>query len=164
MRKFTTATIAMAMMGAVVLSGVSMAKADGYGTAGCGLGSIVFGSKPGIIQVLAATTNGTFGSQTFGISTGTSNCKDTAPSVVSAKAFIQANREAVAKDIARGQGETITNLAALAGCNSDKAVGAALQRDFKSIFPTEKVSDIAVSDSVVSSLQSHPELACHTLS
>ena len=124
----------------------------------------MFGNKPGIIQVLAATTNGTFGSQTFGISTGTSNCKDTAPSVVSAKAFIQANREAVAKDIARGQGETITNLTALAGCTSDKAVGSELQKDFKQIFPTEKVSDIQVSDSVVSMLQAHPELACHTLS
>ncbi len=163
MHKYITTTIAMGILGVAAL-GTSVAKADPYGTAGCGLGSIVFGNKPGIVQVLAATTNGTFGSQTFGISTGTSNCKDTAPSTASAKAFIQANREAVAKDIARGQGETISNLTALAGCHDDKAVGAALQKDFAQIFPTEKVTDIQVSDSVVSMLQAHAELACHSLS
>jgi Protein of unknown function (DUF3015) len=163
MRKFISATIAMSLCGAFTLSTVSIAKADGYGTAGCGLGSIVFGNKPGIIQVLAATTNGTFGTQTFGITTGTSNCKDSAPSVVSAKAFIQANREAIAKDVARGQGETISSLTTLAGCENDKAVGARLQQDFKEIFPSEKVTDIQVSDSIVSTLQAHPELACKQL-
>jgi hypothetical protein len=163
MRKYLTSTLAIGLMGVATLSSISIAKADGYGTAGCGLGSIVFGNKPGIVQVLAATTNGTFGTQTFGITTGTSNCKDTAPSVVSAKAFIQANREALAKDVARGQGETISSLSTLAGCKDDKAVGAALQQDFKQIFPTEKVTYIAVSDSVVSSLRAHADLACHEL-
>src|SRR5690348_11977029 len=46
-----------------------------YGMAGCGLGSLVFGPNDApVAQVLAATTNGTFASQTFGISSGTSNC------------------------------------------------------------------------------------------
>ncbi|HEX7480312.1 MAG TPA: DUF3015 family protein [Polyangiales bacterium] len=165
MRKHITMTIAMGLLGVATLAAVGTAKAEeGYGMAGCGLGSLLFGTKPGIIQVLAATTNGTSASQTFGITTGTSNCKDTKAGTASAKAFIQANREAVSKDIARGQGETITNLAALAGCGSDKAVGAALQRDFKAIFPSEKVSDVAVSDSVVNMLRSHSELACRDLS
>src|SRR3954469_2639303 len=46
-----------------------------YGMAGCGLGSLIFGpvNSPGA-QILAATTNSTFGSQTFGITSGTSNC------------------------------------------------------------------------------------------
>jgi Protein of unknown function (DUF3015) len=161
MRKYISATIAMSLCGAFALTAAT-AKADGYGTAGCGLGSIVFGNKPGIVQVLAVTTNYT-GIQTFAISSGTSNCKDSAPSLVNAKAFIQANREAIAKDVARGQGETISSLTTLAGCGSDKAVGAQLQQDFKQIFPTEKVTDVQVSDSIVSTLQAHPELACKQL-
>ena len=67
----------LVLVGALVLSLVSFsgsAFAAGYGDAGCGLGSIVFGSEQGGVQVLAATTNGTFYSQTFGITTGTSNC------------------------------------------------------------------------------------------
>ncbi|HEY8553803.1 MAG TPA: DUF3015 family protein [Burkholderiales bacterium] len=41
----------------------------------CGWGSKLFDGQRGVVpQVLAATTNGTFGSQTFGISSGTSGC------------------------------------------------------------------------------------------
>lgn len=140
------------------------AHADPYGMAGCGLGSLIFKDKPGIVQVLAATTNGTFGTQTFGITTGTSNCESTKASAQSTKAFVQANREAVSKDIARGSGETISSLSTLAGCSNPNAVGATLQKEFKTIFPNEQVSDVAVSDSVVQALQAHSELACHSLS
>jgi hypothetical protein len=166
MRRQSTLTIAMGLMGISLCAAVSVpsvASADPYGTAGCGLGSMLFKDKPGIIQIFAATTNGTFGTQTFGITSGTSNCESTKSGTASAKAFIQANREAFAKDIARGNGETIANLSALAGCKSDALVGATLQQDFKQIFPSEQVSDIAVSDSVVSSLRAHPELACGDL-
>ncbi|MFN8945903.1 MAG: DUF3015 family protein, partial [Pseudobdellovibrionaceae bacterium] len=48
---------------------------QGYGMAGCGLGSVVFGDKPGFIQIFAATLNSIGGNQTFGISLGTSNCE-----------------------------------------------------------------------------------------
>jgi len=42
---------------------------------GCGLGYMVFKGKDGLLsQTCAATTNGTFGNQTFGISTGTLEC------------------------------------------------------------------------------------------
>ena len=52
-----------------------------YGTAGCGLGSLVFGDQPGIIQIVAATLNG-IGGQTFAITSGTSNCGEAAVSVL----------------------------------------------------------------------------------
>jgi hypothetical protein len=166
MRKYIALAISGISAGLVgVAAVVPMAHADDtYGTAGCGLGSILFGDKPGIVQVLAATTNGLLGNQTFAITTGTSNCEDTAASAENTKAFIQANREAVAKDIARGAGETISSVATLAGCADAAAVGAALQKNFKSIFPSEQVSDIAVSESVVNTLQAHPELSCRSLS
>jgi len=147
-----------------VLLSAGYAHAGGYGSAGCGLGSILFGDKPGLVQVLAATTNGLFANQTFAISTGTSNCSNTGGGVASTKAFIQANREAVSKDVARGSGETIASLSSLAGCSDQAAVAATLQKEFKTIFPNEQVSDISVSDSVVSTLLAHTELGCSELS
>ena len=59
----------------VLSAGVAYADAENpaatgkstYGLAGCGLGSMVFGDQKGMIQILAATTNNTFGTQTFGI-------------------------------------------------------------------------------------------------
>lgn len=51
----------------------SMAAQNNVGS--CGWGSKVFEGKSGIApQVLAVTTNGTSGNQTFGITFGTSGC------------------------------------------------------------------------------------------
>ena len=131
-----------------------------YGTAGCGLGSMAFGAQPGIIQVLAATTNGFFGTQTFGITSGTSNCGEAAAGVSGTKTFIEGNREALAKDAARGSGETITTLTALAGCKDAKAVGAVLQKRFSNLFPGESAPVEKVSEAVIGTLRAEPALAC----
>jgi hypothetical protein len=134
-----------------------------YGTAGCGLGSLLFGNKPGIVQIFAATTNGTFANQTFAITTGTSNCSDTSGGSASAKVFIQANREALTKDIARGQGETLRNLSNLAGCGNATGVATTLQKNFSAIFPAASTSTDQVSDSILSTLKGDKTLACTNL-
>ena len=106
---------------------------QGYGVAGCGLGSVAFGPKPGPIQIIAATLNGTSGSQTFGISSGTSNCDIPAMGQQTA-AFIEVNHEAVANDAARGQGETMAGLAFILNCSDAKALGQALRQNYEKIF------------------------------
>jgi hypothetical protein len=130
-----------------------------YGTAGCGLGSMAFGDQPGGVQILAATTNGLFGTQTFGITTGTSNC---GPGMFASgtKNFVEANREALAKDVARGQGEAIGALTQINACADSRAVGAALQRDFSKIFPSEDASSEAVTDAILRTLHGDATLAC----
>jgi hypothetical protein len=132
----------------------------GYGPAGCGLGSIIFEPDSGFTQIFAATTNGTSGNQTFGITTGTSNC-DTGPGGSAAtKTFIVANRSALAKDIARGSGETLSSMSHLAECQNAAAVGPTLQRNFSQIFPDESVSDAEVGERVLTVLKSSAELGC----
>lgn len=145
---------------AALLLGSGVASAQPYGTAGCGLGSIIFGNSPGIVQIFAATTNGLFATQTFGITSGTSNCVNTGGGSPSAAAFIQTNRQALAKDISRGNGETITNLATISGCADPAAVGTELQRNFKAIFPTAQASDTQVSSAVIDVLRGDKALAC----
>jgi hypothetical protein len=136
----------------------------GYGMAGCGLGSILFGpDSGGFGQILAATTNGTSGNQTFGITSGTSNCSDAGGGSDSAKAFVETNRMAFAKDAARGNGETIASLAELAGCQDSAQVGSVLQQNFQSIFPSAGVSDTQVSEKVVETLKQNAALACGNL-
>lgn len=154
------AVLGLCFLGGVATVSAQPAGGRAYGTAGCGLGSIVFGSKPGILQIFAATTNGTFASQTFGITTGTSNCSDSGGGVASAKSFIETNRQALAKDISRGNGETIKNLTTLSGCADSGAVGASLQKNFSTIFPAADVADTQVSDSVVNVLRGDKSLAC----
>jgi hypothetical protein len=155
--------IALGVLGLLLGVGIRGAEAAPYGVAGCGLGSVIFGSGGGSTQITAATTNGTLCNQTWGISSGTSNCVNVEPSAASTKAFIETNREAVAKDISRGSGETIASLSTVAGCSDARAVGATLQREFKSIFPNAKVSDTAVSGAVIRTLKSHKHLGCKHL-
>lgn len=141
------------------------ANAAEYGTAGCGLGAVLLGDEPGAIQILAATLNGIFGNQTFGMSTGTLNCGTAGFKGVAAntKIYVEANREVIARDIARGQGDTIVGLSAIAGCRDTQKVGAVLQSKFDVIFPTEKVESDAVTHAVLDTLRAEPSLACQQL-
>ncbi|EMY70364.1 DUF3015 domain-containing protein [Leptospira vanthielii] len=93
-------------------------SAEPYGMAGCGLGSMVSVWKNDIGQVLAATTNGSLSSQTFGITSGTSNC--TNDGIVRAdraqEVFITYNEEPLELETVSGTGERIRAIASLLGC------------------------------------------------
>lgn len=138
--------------GAETGKGVASTK-EGYGAAGCGLGSLVFGNEPGFVQVFAATTNGTFGSQTFGITTGTSNCEKQARFASNERLheFVRVNMDNVAKDIARGEGEYLKTLVELL----DIPVGEReetykkLQNNFGNIFASDDVDVADVVDSII---------------
>ncbi|MDA8130708.1 MAG: DUF3015 family protein [Elusimicrobia bacterium] len=113
------------------------AFAADYGSAGCGLGSLVFKENDGT-QILAATTNGTFGSQTFGITFGTSNCNAKGMIKVSKarESFIEANFKDLSRDAAKGNGEYVTSLAKLYGYTPENAwqFGRLLQKNHSAIF------------------------------
>jgi hypothetical protein len=134
-----------------------------YGTGGCGLGSMII-TGGGIVQIFVVTTNNTSYTNTFGITSGTSNCEESDSGDDSARVFVQTNRVALAKDISRGTGETIDGLTAIAGCADSKAVGTTLQRNFRSIFPNASVSSDQVTDSILSTLKSDRSLSCTAIS
>jgi hypothetical protein len=90
---------------------------QGYGMAGCGLGSVVFGDKPGMIQIVAATLNAVSGNQTFGITFGTSNCGESGKAA-RANQFIEVNKVALENDLSRGAGESIVALSEVMGCKN----------------------------------------------
>lgn len=113
---------------------VDQLSGQGYGMAGCGLGSILFGERTGIIQVFAATTNDFYSNNTFAVSSGTSNCEPDMGSASSAKNFIDSNRPAIENDIARGSGETLSAFYEVAGCQERSAVATTLKSNYKNIF------------------------------
>ncbi len=112
--------LVLVAVSALVLS--SSAMAAGYKSAGCGLGSMVF-ADDGIMQIFAATTNASFGTQMFGITTGTSNCGSsggTSKAVAEQEIFVSANMDNLTQEMAQGNGEHLNAFASLLGC-SDKA-------------------------------------------
>jgi hypothetical protein len=88
---------------------------------GCGLGKLAWSDydHPKSIgpQVMMATTNGTFGTQTFGISSGTSGCTNDGTIFAEHKVnvFAAANYDSLSQEMARGGGEHLASLAELMG-------------------------------------------------
>ena len=140
----TVFAIAMALTAQNALAapkgGMSSTNTGVYGVAGCGLGSIVFGNQPGAMQVVAATLNGT-GVQTFGITTGTSNC---GPGLFAQRVtdFVKSNKVALQNDISKGQGETLASFEQMLDC---KNAGFAqdLKSNFETIFAQTSDQDLA---------------------
>jgi len=146
---------------AATVLGSASAQAAVIGPAGCGLGNLVFGKDN---QVLAATTNGSFGSQTFGITSGTSNCVSPG-SMAQSIQFIDVNQEALVKDAARGEGETIVGLARLKGCADAGTFGKTMKSEFETLFPENQVVPTRVNETLNQMIRTNPELAkqCATL-
>ena len=136
------------VVAAMVLMSTS-AFAAKYGAAGCGLGSMVFqGDQTWWKQVLASSLNGT-GMQSIAITIGTSNCDAPTPfKVTSAHAYVEANRIALANDIARGNGETIVGLSKVYGCEDSAHFGKALKSNYNTIFATTDASSLEITNNI----------------
>jgi hypothetical protein len=133
---------------AVAVALPASAMAAGENNIGsCGWGSKLFDGQQGIApQVLAVTTNGTFGNQTFAITSGTSGCTQDGAVRSNWKTalFIDGNREMLARDMSVGSGETLDSLAHLMGVESqDRAAFNRLAKDnMAKIFATESTPEI----------------------
>lgn len=133
MKKLSYLTIAVSL---VALA--SSAFAQEYKSAGCGLGSLAF-KEEGPTQILGSTTNASFGTQTFGMSFGTSNCpsafagsksepahtpaqphptKSKKRSAIEQQQFMATNFEHIKIEMAQGNGEHLNALANTLGCNA----------------------------------------------
>lgn len=138
-------------------------QAFAVGDAGCGLGSLVWKDNAKLVQLFAVTTNGTFASQTFGITSGTSNCS--AHGLVMNDQdrvnFVEANYPKLQVDMARGQGETLSTLAEVLGCNGSAVgkLGRMTQEQFPSLFPTEGASAAQLLNGVRERILKNPDLA-----
>ena len=130
----------------IAMSGAAFAAGEAAVNTGCGLGTLLWENKADnstLFQAFQATTNATSGNQTFGITSGTLNCKQPDKFVRNDKLmhFVQANMDNLAKDIAMGRGETLDTFAELLGVNpaENAAFNANLQANFDKIFPSENV-------------------------
>jgi hypothetical protein len=128
-------------VGVMLLAGVAQADQD----IGCGWGTMLWKGQEGVPQkVLGATTNGSFGSQTFGISSATAGCKRAGIIKVEARVrmFAGANVDHLARDMAMGQGESLDTLAHLMGiAGPDQAAFFQLTKShFAEIFSADDVT------------------------
>jgi len=138
-----------------LFSSESFAQQKGYGQAGCGLGSLVFGSQKGPVQIIAATLNAT-GTQTVAMTLGTSNCKSAFGR--STTEFIEANKDEISLEAAKGSGETLISLATLYGCNNATLFGMALKKNYESIFPTTPMQGSEVNRLIIETIKTESSI------
>ncbi|TWI70733.1 Protein of unknown function (DUF3015) [Desulfobotulus alkaliphilus] len=120
---------------------------------GCGLGSMLLEEKDGLLwEIMATSTNGTSGNQTFGITSGTLGCEKPANFAKREQLdrFVADNMDSLAVDIAMGEGETLGALAELAEVDESRRVDffVALQMNFDTIYPNGKVAGTQVVDQI----------------
>jgi hypothetical protein len=150
----------LALALAMMMTASSYADKTPWGAAGCGWGHQTEGKQGS--QILAATTNDTFGTQTFGISSGTSNCTEdgTMAANKAVPAYIEANRESLSTDIARGNGETLAGLSHVMGCDNSQELAGSLQKNYRQIFPTENVPTASVTQTMMKVIKEDSALSC----
>ncbi|MEH0741695.1 DUF3015 domain-containing protein [Vibrio cholerae] len=153
-----------ALASTLPLSNVAMADSD----IGCGLGTMIFDGQSGkVFKVLGATTNGTFGNQTFGITFGTLGCdgNGTINSAQKLALFIDGNMDNLARDIAKGEGETLATLSEVWGIQeSDKsAFNTLAQENFSQVFQSENVTSEEVFTNLNALVSSDQTLANYAI-
>jgi hypothetical protein len=122
-------------------AGAALADKD----VGCGIGTQIWAGQSGLIpKVLAATTNGIFGNQTFGITTGTLGCSS--DGVITAAnrlpMFAGTNLDQLSAEMAAGQGEALAAMATLYGiAEADRpAFYRMTQQHYAAIFASDAVT------------------------
>lgn len=161
MRKLVAVTALAALFPAIAI-----AQQNNIGS--CGWGSKVFDGQSGLApQVLGATTNGTFGNQTFGITSGTSGCTQDGAvrSTWKTAMFIDGNKETLARDMSVGSGEALDSLAHLLGVEAaDRAAFNRIARDnMQRIFPRDNAETEQVVAALREVLMSDAKLARYTV-
>jgi Protein of unknown function (DUF3015) len=147
-------------------AGLAMAANPDTGP-GCGLGKLAWSDyknqKNIGPQVLMATTNGTFGSTTFGISTGTSGCTNDGKVMAEQKTtvFAQLNFENLSQEMAQGQGEHLASLATLMGVPAEHqaAFFAMTQERYTSLVKTGETSPVAMVKAINDAIAVNPTFA-----
>ena len=148
MKKFVVVLVALFL----VLMGASAAMAADSNT-GCGLGDLVFGDPDSVmLQSFEATTNGSSGAQTFGITSGTSNCTKPSKYVSNERLqeFVTQNMDSIASDMASGSGESLDTVAELMGVPASEraAFGTTVQTSFSKIYTSGDVTSAQVIDNI----------------
>lgn len=155
MKRLMAAGSSLFLAGVLLLLPSGASAQSSYNTnTGCGLGNMLFaeiGQDKILFQIFAVTTNGTFGNQTFGITSGTLGCKQPSKFVSNElQRFVADNMDSLAQDIAGGRGEAVSTLAELMDVPAEDraAFYALLQANFSRIYTSASVESTDVIENI----------------
>ena len=147
---------------AALISLSSAVFAAGYGGSGCGPGSLVAGTSPGVIQLVGVTTNVILQpTQYSAITSGFSNCNPQGLVKLDKERemFAQTNYSSLVREMAAGEGENLSTLASMYGCSKEShgEFNSMVQKNFEHLVQSERTTP----DQMLVSLEN--EMASHTV-
>jgi len=153
----------------ILASAIALAPIASYADTGpgCGLGATLWEGKEGLVaNVLAATTNGSSGNQTFGMTFGSLGCDGEGLVTISAAdKFLDSNIDKIARDMSTGNGESLATLAWLLGVSEKdhETFFKVTQSNFTTIFDADDVNSQQVLVSLKSVMQNDITLSKYLL-
>ncbi len=137
---------------ALVAAGMLAVSTSAFaGNVGPGLGYLLVNDKEGMgWDLLGAFLNGIWYNQFFAISSGTWGYDKAEVAMTETNQFISDNMDALANDIAKGEGEYIDTLSAMLNVSDSVAFKASLQNNFDEIFSSSEVSAQEVASKIYS--------------
>lgn len=116
------------------ITSTSYAKDTTQMAAGCGVGTMIFQDKVGLMySIFAGTTNGlTFSS--ISMTTGLLNCPQEASIKGKIASFIDFNKQQLAMEIAQGRGEHLSALVEMYGVTDQQTAVNSLKANHTEIF------------------------------
>ncbi len=149
------------LIGSVLLTSSTMAFASDSGP-GCGWGSMLFEGSTGTpSHVVAATTNGFSGNNTFGMTSGTNGCDTSKPlDYRGTSALISHNMDRLSNDIAKGDGEMLSTVAIVMGIEEQDVptFKKVMHENFNTLYPNSDVTSDQVVESMISVMSENATL------
>lgn len=152
--------------GALLLIASSSAYAVAPGGGGCGWGNALFeGQKGHAPHILAVTTNGSTGNNTFGMTTGTNGCDVSGSLGYSGKSMLASLMDEFSEDAAKGNGEALTAMAVVLGVKPEdrQHFAQVTHNNFDTLFPNKDVTAEEVYDSLQQVMKSDATLAQYVI-
>jgi hypothetical protein len=147
---------------AILMAASSSAYAVAPGGGGCGWGNLLFEGQTGTAShVIAVTTNGTSGNNTFGMTTGTNGCETDGSLTYGGSSLFAGIMNEFSEDVAAGQGEALNAVAVMMGVQpEDRATFAQVtHKNFNVLFPREDVTAEEVMISLQAVMKADKRLA-----
>ncbi len=147
------------IIGLFAILSASMAFA-GDSSSGCGMGWQVAKDNSLVSSFTRAVINGTF-SNTIAMTLGTSGCAKHSIVYNEMKGihFVESNKNELAIDMAKGNGEYVTGLAQVFGCQNTKAFGSMVQNKYESVLPSENISGVELYNNVKNEIRKDSTLS-----
>ncbi len=141
-----------------LISVTSVFAADS--SSGCGMGWEVAPKQTLVSSSTRYLVNATF-SSTIAMTLGTSGCAKHSIVKNDAKGihYAEANMNALAIEMARGNGEFVAGFASVFGCQNSRAFGSMVQSKYETILPSEKTSGVELYNNVKAEIKNNATLA-----